>query len=803
MEFDIVVSGGSFSAPAAALAAARINPDAQVLLVEPADWLGGQATTQGVAAIDNAWHAPGAAIMRDNPPLYYPTDYLDFLNRLKNPPAEAPGHGMAPSGSAWVTREAFDPRTAAWLLEQMIAEQPNITLLKLTVVKAVASQEIADAHGPGRHITGLTLVQRTPINGYVPFSKFLSQEIADWYDTNDSADFAKQVHTVAPRDAAKGLVVIDASELGDVMVLSGALYTVGRELTTEKIAEDGTLPDYDEAGTQSFVYPFCMTDAPSPDPETMLKSPFADFDAYYQQQVDTFFSLGAHSWNRVWTYRRLKNAGAVDAYDTVNTGDVTMQNWYPGNDYPYGSMFKSRADATDEAADWQGGIHPAELANAEKHAVAWYFHMKANRTTTWDTHYLRGGHPLNMMGTEHGLAKFPYMRGTRRLVGLDNFRLTERYFVNAGAADYPGGTSFRFYDSVGIGNYAVDIHPTKTSTGISPSLEKAAPFYIPYRALGSANVRNLLASGKTMAQTYVTNAAYRLHPIEWASGSAAGTAAALMLRDSRSNHELLEIAALRELQDAVRANSPIHWAAYDEQPVPPQNGDLVVNDLKPIVEGVPFQVEVYHHAAVRARVYLDGALLGETTTRANGRLVLDVPSAPTGAASFRADCFDADGNLLDTLGVPAPGDISIVDDEDARFSTTGAWVRGTAQPNKYAVSYRYSFGVSEPSTATWRLTVPVRGVYEIATWYPEAFNRAIDAPFEIHHAKGTQALRINQQLNGGQWLPLGEYEFSGAADERVVLSNDIVNPELLVVADAVRARLVRQLHGESWMVAGQ
>ena len=119
LQFDIVVNGGSFSAPAAAIAAARVNPAAQVLLVEPTDWLGGQSTSQGVSAIDNAWHSPGGALMRDNQAIYYPADYLDFLNRLKNKPPEAPGTGMAPNGSAWVSREAFDPRTGAWVLDQM------------------------------------------------------------------------------------------------------------------------------------------------------------------------------------------------------------------------------------------------------------------------------------------------------------------------------------------------------------------------------------------------------------------------------------------------------------------------------------------------------------------------------------------------------------------------------------------------------------------------------------------------------------------------------------------------------------
>ncbi len=174
---------------------------------------------------------------------------------------------------------------------------------------------------------------------------------------------------------------------------------------------------------------------------------------------------------------------------------------------------------------------------------------------------------MNMMGTGHGLAN-SHIRCCRRIIGLNNFRLTSRYFVNTLASDYNGGTSWRFYDSVGIGNYAVDIHPTKNSTGISPLFTYAAPFYIPYRAR-PANVRNLRGR-KANCYHHITNAAYRLHPIEWAIGSAVGTAAAMMAKDGLSNTDLLDTPTLRQLQATVRTNSPIHWAAFDSDPFPAQ-----------------------------------------------------------------------------------------------------------------------------------------------------------------------------------------------------------------------------------------
>jgi hypothetical protein len=788
---DVVINGGNLAAPAAALAAARAWPGAKILLIEPSDWLGGQATSQGVAAPDNSWFEPGASLMRNNPTEYYAADYLDFLNRLKSPPSDLEGTGFAPNGTNWVSRDAFDPRSAADILDRMMDEQSAITLKKLTVVKDVATSPSQD--GGGQVINSLQLIERVPKPGYQPFDLFVSEELPDWYSAAESDQYTKVTHQVLPVDEARGIAVIDASELADVIVLSGAEYTVGRELTTEEFSEAGDAPAMDEDGSQAFVYVFAMTDAPTPDQEDDLKTPWPDFDTYYADQVSNFFSFTTFTWNRIWTYRRLLTTGLLFDFDTVNQGDVSMQNWFPGNDYPYGTLYKNKADAQAEAADWMGGALLDELAQAEKHAVAWYFYMKAQRPTTWDTEYLAGDHALNMMGTKHGLAKFPYIRGTRRINGLQNFRITERTFDNVDASDYDGRSSFRFFDSVGIGHYASDVHPTNLSQGIAPSFGKPAPFYIPYRAIGSSNVRNLLAAGKTMAQTYITNSAYRLHPIEWASGSAAGVAAALMARDGVSNLDLLTSdTTLQSLQAQVDGNSPIHWSIWDDEPIPAQRGDLIVNDRRPLVAGVPFRIEAYHPTAVRAVFYQGDTQLGESTTRANGRLLLANITSQSASSAIRVELFDTDDELITELSIEATGDENVVDDAQPVVSFTGSWTLGTAQPNKYATSYHFTNGTGGLKTATFPLPIGEAGIYQVDVWYPEAGNRAIDSPFTIHHADGETEQRINQQTQGGQWVSLGEYTFSGTANDRVVLSNNIFNTSQLVVADAIRVTFVRK-----------
>ena len=52
-DFDVVIAGGSTAAFAAAIAAAESG--ARTALIEPTDWVGGQLTSSGVPAVDEAW----------------------------------------------------------------------------------------------------------------------------------------------------------------------------------------------------------------------------------------------------------------------------------------------------------------------------------------------------------------------------------------------------------------------------------------------------------------------------------------------------------------------------------------------------------------------------------------------------------------------------------------------------------------------------------------------------------------------------------------------------------------------------
>jgi len=85
----------------------------------------------------------------------------------------------------------------------------------------------------------------------------------------------------------------------------------------------------------------------------------------------------------------------------------------------------------------------------------------------------------------------------------------------------------RFDDSVGTGSYRIDLHPSTAPRNYVDI--SSYPFQIPLGALLPVRVENLLPACKNLGVTHITNGCYRLHPVEWNIGEAAGALAAYCL----------------------------------------------------------------------------------------------------------------------------------------------------------------------------------------------------------------------------------------------------------------------------------
>ncbi|MBW3636168.1 MAG: FAD-dependent oxidoreductase, partial [Armatimonadetes bacterium] len=160
----------------------------------------------------------------------------------------------------------------------------------------------------------------------------------------------------------------------------------------------------------------------------------------------------------------------------------------------------------------------------------------------------------DVTGTLDGMAKYPYIRESRRI--LAEFTVAEQHV----SSDLRPDGAQKFEDSVGVGCYRIDLHPT---TALKNYLDVGSqPFQIPLGALIPQRVENLLPACKNLGVTHITNGCYRLHPVEWNIGEAAGVLAAFCLdeklapRAVRNSPEKLREFQKRLESDGVELDWP-------------------------------------------------------------------------------------------------------------------------------------------------------------------------------------------------------------------------------------------------------
>ncbi|QKG85339.1 hypothetical protein GXN76_13215 [Kroppenstedtia pulmonis] len=125
----------------------------------------------------------------------------------------------------------------------------------------------------------------------------------------------------------------------------------------------------------------------------------------------------------------------------------------------------------------------------------------------------------------------------------------------------------------------------------------------------------------------------------------------------------------------------------------------------------------------------------------------------------------------------------ISDNGHTTNQAVGAWKSSTAIKTLYGTNYVYRHKGTGSDTFTWNLKVPKSGTYKVYAHYLAYTDRATNAPYTIHHQNGKTVKTVNQQINGGKWVSLGNYNFDQTTGGKVVLSN---KADGIVVADAIR-----------------
>jgi hypothetical protein len=162
----------------------------------------------------------------------------------------------------------------------------------------------------------------------------------------------------------------------------------------------------------------------------------------------------------------------------------------------------------------------------------------------------------DQFGTDDGTAAHPYIRESRRIKAqytIVQQDLDQTYNAGPRAKNY--------YDSCGIGLYGgLDIHGL-SGAGMPQAFINIKPFEIPLRSLIPTRMTNLLPACKNIGTTHITNGAYRLHPVEWNVGEAAGALAAFCVQNNtRPSNVPQDAVLLRKYQrKLLSVGVPLYW----------------------------------------------------------------------------------------------------------------------------------------------------------------------------------------------------------------------------------------------------
>ncbi|WP_198664366.1 FAD-dependent oxidoreductase [Jiangella endophytica] len=526
LQADVAVIGGGLGGVSAALAALRAGR--RVVITEPTGWLGGQLTSQLVPTDEHLYIETDGANrsyreFRDALRAYYRAHY-PLTEAARADPRLNPGH-------AWVSPVSVDPRVAVAVIDDLL--QPYRSSDRLVVLMRTEPIEVGT---DGDHVTGVRVRSASGV---------LTDITASYY--------------------------LDATELGDLLPLGGVEHVSGRE-SRETTGEPGAWPTADPTDMQGVSWCFAIDHLEGEDHTIDRPDDYAYWRDLRPPQLDgrRILSFGepvtpAGKPGRVytltpnvdgdeidldhrnmglapelWNYRRI--AARRQFRDGFYRSDVVVVNW-PMNDYVGGPLF----GVPDAAEHWAG-------AKALSRSLLYWLQTDAPRPdggTGWPGLRLRA----DVAGTDDGFAMHPYIRESRRVLALKTIveqEVSTTYRGDAGAQPFP--------DTVGVGHYFwIDRHHTTGDGRGAGGVPQ--PFQIPLRALIPRRVRNLLPAAKNIGTTQITNGCYRLHPVEWSVGEAAGTLAAYCLDAATEPHAVAASeAAVGDFQAHLDARGvQLHW----------------------------------------------------------------------------------------------------------------------------------------------------------------------------------------------------------------------------------------------------
>ncbi len=535
LSYDVVVAGGGAGGVGAAIAAARLG--VRVALLEETDWLGGQMTAAAVSTMDDL-SGNRSGIYGE----FYGQVALHYF--LK---------GKSVSTCYW------DGGTMAF--------EPSVGRSILASMAAKASER---ASSGGRKGT-LDIFYFSKITGVKREGPAVRKVTADLGGHKTDINCA---------------VLIDATELGDVIPLARARYRAGNS-QSPNIGEEGRIQDITWLAVIK-KYPGGIP------PSLRISTPPPGYDRY-APAFRKIVAAGGNSFRDYPLklpvdfathngYRGLPDSSNPESYNaaTPEGWEATTKtgvNW--ANDYPGAEKWEGRSGlpvAYIEDLEFRRRADGEAIIKT----LCFLYYIQHELGEPWsvaDDEFLSplpGELTRGILGDEYAevlrrLPLIPYVREIRRIVGLET---PASAAVRRNSESYTDGREGReIPTALAIGGYILDLHGADEDENLEAELGERAssiktdmprgPFQVPFGAFIPVEVDGFLPAEKNLSMSRLVSGALRLQPISMHTGQAAGTLAALAVLEDQPPRKIDPRLVQRHL---LEAGSALSLCEYSDVP---------------------------------------------------------------------------------------------------------------------------------------------------------------------------------------------------------------------------------------------
>jgi hypothetical protein len=485
-DYDIVVAGAGTGGWAAAVQAARMG--ARVLLIDETDWIGGQMACAAVTTMDedSVWMkfpVRERGIYRE----FHESMVTHYHTLDKDPLVAYYGYPDQHEGG-------YEPKVARAVLQGFIQEARE----RKSVLDLSLRTRVSAVQKSGDTVTGVTLE----------------------FDNAEPVQIGCKV-------------LIDATEYGDIIPLTGARYRVGNS-TSDKVDPAALVQDH--------TWTCVVREYPEGVPEHLrIKEPPPGYESGSGKRYRKFTNdgmmlwgaagkgiKGSRHWRVFFAWR-----GMVDT-DSPLTGlrsaeRHTQCGFNGGNDYPVTAA--TIENPAQRLLDEREGIYKtlgALYYFQHELGVNWSLAEDEGYNTAYNRAKMKA---LDLRPDLEKIAvhlpQQPYVRECRRIIGVQT--LTAHDLGRFEHAKH-------VRTAVAMGDYFMDLDHGKTAHAIEPDLDAGelptggGPFQLPFEVFIPERIDAFIPAEKNMSQSRLANGATRLQPITMLTGQAAGTIAALSVK---------------------------------------------------------------------------------------------------------------------------------------------------------------------------------------------------------------------------------------------------------------------------------